>query len=63
MINSKGLIARNQISNNSKNGIVAAVSSNARLFKNTIEGNKDEEDEEDVSTTGVLIKDVSEPEL
>ena len=63
MVNSKGLIARNTISNNKKNGVVAAVSTNARLFNNTIEGDLDLNDEEEASTVGVLIKDVSEPEL
>lgn len=63
MVNSKGLIARNTISNNKKNGVVAAVSTNARLSGNTIEGDLDLNDEEEASTVGVLIKDVSEPEL
>ena len=63
MVNSKGLIARNTISNNKKNGVVAAVSTNARLSGNIIEGDLDLNDEEEASTVGVLIKDVSEPEL
>ena len=66
MVNSKGLISKNIISKNTKHGVVAAIKTEARLFSNTIEGFNAEDsadDDEELSTIGVLIKDESLPDL
>jgi len=53
LVNSDGQVRHNQIKQNTRSGVLTAGKTNATLFENTIED----------SSTGILIKDPSEPRL
>ena len=53
LVNSDGQVRHNQIKQNSRSGVLSAGKTNATLFENWIED----------SSTGILIKDPSEPRL